>query len=78
MHTLRSIRFALCNLSKLTGRQIDVIFLSISYQEAGWDKTEEKERRIERIRSVLFIERKGMKYVEKTIPSLDPVPPPHR
>jgi hypothetical protein len=72
------MRFALCNLSKLTGRQIDVIFLPTFFQEAGWDRSEEKGKSVERITSILFIERKGMKYVEKTIPSLDPVPPPHR
>ncbi len=55
-----------------------LFFLSISYQEAGWDRSEERGRWIERIRRVLFIERKGMKYVEKTIPSLDPVPRSHR
>jgi hypothetical protein len=55
-----------------------LFFLSISYREAGWDRLEEKGRRIERIRSVFFIGRKGMKYVEKIIPSLDPVPPPQR
>jgi hypothetical protein len=71
---------ALCAMQLI---QIDRVlkgcyFLINSFREAGWDRSEERGRRIERVRSVLFIERKGMKYVEKTIPSLDPVPHSHR
>jgi len=55
-----------------------MLFFNGFYQESGWDRSEEKGRRVERISRVLFIERKGMKYVEKTIPSLDPMPHTHR
>lgn len=36
-----------------------------------------KEGKIERIQKTRFVKRKGITYVEKPIPSLDPVPLPH-